>query len=62
MLKIIVQVNDVGVDRHLQQRHGNVRLGIFFSFTSNFKFTLFSHSNSAHICRNSASVQEAGWM
>lgn len=24
--------------------------------------TLFSHSNSAHICLNSASVHEAGWM
>lgn len=30
MLKIIVQVDDVGVDRHLQQRHGDLRLGIFF--------------------------------
>lgn len=32
VLKIIVQVNDVGVDRHLQQRHGDIRLGIFFFF------------------------------
>lgn len=30
VLKVIVQVDDVGVDRHLQQRH--VRLGIFFFF------------------------------
>ena len=28
----------------------------------NAKLTLFSHSNSAHICLNSASVQDAGWM
>lgn len=30
--------------------------------TKKKKLTLFSHSNSAHICLNSASVQEAGWM
>lgn len=69
MLKVIVQVCDVGVHCDLQQRNSlfSVHLVILrvqnqLEPAINAALTLFSHSNSAHICRNSASVQEAGWM
>lgn len=75
MLEVIVQISDVSVYCHLKKKKiqtivsacvfcfGCFNPSVYWtSICSTMCPTLFSHSNSAHICLNSASVQEAGWM
>ena len=66
VFQVVTEVGDVGVHRDLRGEEGGKERREEESREKTKEGeegpTLFSHSNSAHIFLNSASVHEAGWM